>query len=166
MAYGDDLGMAEEGWQMQSSRKSRRQRAWLSQPANEATVGGRPAQSGGRRQLPAWLRREYEPPVPPWRSGGKGGGKQKERLLVLGTPGLFRVGPPSLCRAKRFPAATRAAQASAANSPSSISMLLDEGNMASTAWPATCHGRGPGKSISMDDPPRQGAPRGRTALGR
>ncbi len=25
--------------------------------------------------------------------------------------------------------------------------------MASTAWPATCHGRGPGKSISMDDPP-------------
>ena len=96
---------------------------------------------------------------------GRGGGNRKERLLVLETPGLFRVGPPSLSRTKSFPAATGAAQASAANSPSSISMLLDEGNMASTAWPATCHGRGPGKSISMDDPPRQGAPRGEDSTG-
>ena len=94
------------------------------------------------------------------------GGNRTRKLLVLDAPGLFRVGPPSQSRGKRFPAATCAAQASVASSPSSMNMLLDEGNMAGTAWPATCHGRGPGKPISMDDPPRLGTPKGRKALGR
>ena len=68
----------EEQWrQVQHGRKSRRQRAWLSQPVDGSAVGNKPAQSGVRRQLPLWLRRSYEPPIPPWRSGGKGGGKTK-----------------------------------------------------------------------------------------
>ena len=89
---------------MQSGRKSRRQRAWLSQPANEATVGGRPAQSGGRRQLPAWLRREYEPPAPPWRSGGKGGGgKQKREVAGAGDPWHFQSGASKLTQDEKIP---------------------------------------------------------------
>ena len=80
MAYGSDLGM-DEGWQVQRTRKNRRQRAWLSQPAADGTVGGNPAQRGGRRQLPDWLRRDYEPP-PPWRTGGKGAGKQTKREVA------------------------------------------------------------------------------------
>ena len=88
---------------MQSSRKSRRQRAWLSQPANEATVGGRPAQSGGRRQLPAGLRRDYEPPVPPWRSGGKGGGKQKREVAGAGDPWPFLGGATKPAQDEKIP---------------------------------------------------------------
>ena len=86
--------------------------------------------------------------------------RRRKRLLVRGAPGLSRVGPPNQSRTRKFPAATLVAQALAADSPSSMSMLLDEGNMAGTAWPAICHGSGPGKSTSMDDPPPWGPKKG------
>ena len=77
---------SDEGWQMQRTRKSRRQRAWLAEP--DASGGGRkPAQSGGRRLLPEWLRRDETPP--PWRAGGKSGGKQAN-----GREGGTKFGPP------------------------------------------------------------------------
>ena len=99
----------EDGWTTHISRKSRRQKSWLSQPE---TFGGRmpggpTAQRGGQRPLPVWLRRNYEPPPPPWMAGdaGKGGGKQDkdEKIWCLnprcpgigGKPSfkyLYRVG--------------------------------------------------------------------------
>ena len=66
--------MDEEGWQT-ISRKGRRQRSWQSQMGSDA-FGGRPggttAQRSGHRLLPLWLRRDYQPPTPPWRAGGAG----------------------------------------------------------------------------------------------
>ena len=81
---------SDEGWQMQRTRKSRRQRAWLAEP--DASGGGRkPAQSGGRRLLPEWLRRDETPP--PWRAGGKSGGKQaKGQAASMGRPWPFQGG--------------------------------------------------------------------------
>ncbi len=88
------MDMENDEWQTQRARKNRRQRAWLSQPADGASVGGYPAQRGGRRQLPDWLRRDYEPP-PPWRTGGKGGGKQTKREVAgEGCPWPFQGGVP------------------------------------------------------------------------
>ena len=96
MAHGNG-GMVmvdEERWrQVQHGRKSRRQRAWLSQPVEGNAVGYKPAQSGVRRQLPSWLRQSNEPSTPPWRSGGRGGGKTKsEGKSGNGVPWPFQGG--------------------------------------------------------------------------
>ena len=90
MAHGDDMALDSEGWQTQRTRKSRRQKAWLAEP--DAGGGSRkPAQSGGRRQLPDWLRRDGAPP--PGRTGGKSGGKQaKGQAAGMARPWPFQGG--------------------------------------------------------------------------
>ena len=82
--------MGDEGWQMQRTRKNRRQQARHSQPAAGSVGGGR-AGNGVHRPLPDWLRRND--PTPPWRSGGMAGTK-KSGNAGEGRPWPFPEGAP------------------------------------------------------------------------
>ena len=92
----------EDGWTTQTSRKSRRQKAILAQP-NGPSVGGNHAQRSGRRQLPEWLKRGYEPP-PPWRTGGSGGQKPKKKDGAgFGRPWPFQGGASKPHQGEKVP---------------------------------------------------------------
>ena len=81
----------------------------------------------------------------------KGEQSRTMRLCMVDSPGLSRgIGQP---RTRRSCAATPTALDLEKRLPSSTSTGWGKGSMASTAWPATRHGKSPGRPTSVGAPP-------------